>query len=139
MDLWTLCKLFRLTVSLLKTLKPEKAGMRTFFCYLVATPVPASQHKQTNKQFCLFNVQRVKGSFSAHNFQETMCILQACTSNCPMSMCTTGPPPYHQNKIPTLQKNEDGLHDIDSQAIQSSKHSFSGILPYALVCPTLVS
>ena len=83
MDLWTLCKLFRLTVSLLKTLKPEKAGMRTFFCYLVATPVPASQHKQTNKQFCLFNVQRVKGSFSAHNFQETMCILQACTSNCP--------------------------------------------------------
>ena len=83
MDLWTLCKLFRVTVSLLKTLKTEKAGIRTFFCYLVATPVPASQHKQTSKQFCLFNVQRVKGSFSAHNFQETMCILQACTSNCP--------------------------------------------------------
>ena len=84
MDLWTLCKLFRVTVSLLKTLKPEKAGMRTFFCYLVAKPVPASQDKQKkNKKNCLFNVQRVKGSFSAQNFQETMCILQACTSNCP--------------------------------------------------------
>ena len=87
MDLRTLCKQFRVTVSLLKTLtqklKKKKTEVGTNFTYLVATPVPANQHKQTNKQFCLFNVQRVKGSFSAHNFQETMSILQACTSNCP--------------------------------------------------------
>ena len=65
MYLWTLCKQFRVTVCYPKNAdaKPEKAGMGTFFCNLFATPAPASQHKQTNKQCCLFNVQRVFLSF----------------------------------------------------------------------------
>ena len=74
MDLWTLCKLFRVTVSLLKTLKPEKAGMRTFFCYLVAKPVPASQDKQKKTKKIAFSMFKELKGLSVHKTSRRPCV-----------------------------------------------------------------
>ena len=83
MYLWTLCKQVWVTVSLLKTLTQnlkKKTEMGTIFVIQLR-----HQYLQvnTNKQCCLFNVQRVTRSFSAHNLQEIMCILETCMLNCP--------------------------------------------------------
>ena len=46
--------------------------MRTFFCYLVATPIPASQHKQTNN--FAFSMFRESKGLSVHITSRRPCV-----------------------------------------------------------------
>ena len=108
---------------------PKKCWRKTWksrngdiFCNLFATPAPASQHKQTNKQCCLFNVQRVFLSFLDLN-RKTPCVYSR-----PVCQFVHL---YYMPASLSLKQNPNSPKELqlDCTLIQSSKNSLTGISP----------